>query len=257
MLPRIRLDTLVFERGLAETRTRACALIMAGQVLVDGMVATKAGVTVSVHAEVSLTTPDHPYVGRGGVKLAHALDRLNIVVRNRMVIDIGASTGGFTDVLLQRGATSVAALDVGHGQLAWKLRQDPRVVVLEGINARLLSPTMLPIEFRKVQLITIDVSFISLRLILKVVPSFLRIDSDVIALLKPQFEAGKTEVGRKGVITDPQVHHRVIEEVLTAANEIGLERIAVTPSPITGAKGNKEFFLHMRPVVGMPHSSTH
>ena len=253
MSPRIRLDTLVFERGLADTRTRACALIMAGQVIVDGVVATKAGVTVPVNAKVLLAAPDHPYVGRGGIKLAHALDVLSIAVRNRMAIDIGASTGGFTDVLLQRGATSVAAVDVGHGQLAWKLRQDPRVVVLEGINARLLSPSMLPMKFRKVQLVTIDVSFISLRLILKIVPSFLRTDSDVIALLKPQFEAGRTEVRRKGIITDPQVHNRVIEEVLTTADEIGLKRVAVTPSPVTGAKGNKEFFLHMRLATDISH----
>ena len=175
-----------------------------------------------------------------------------IVVTGRTALDIGASTGGFTDVLLQRGATRVAALDVGHAQLAWKLRQDPRVAVLEGVNARALEPMMLPTDLRSVDLVTIDVSFISLRLILMRVPALLRPDGDVIALVKPQFEAGRSEVGKKGLVTDTAVQRRVVNEVAVAADQVGLSRVAVTPSPITGAGGNQEFFLHLRVQGAMP-----
>ena len=163
-----RLDTLLVERGLVATRERARALILAGQVRVNGQPATKAGHTVQPEDEVTLDTPDHPYVGRGGVKLAHALDVFGITPAGRMALDIGASTGGFTDVLLQRGATRVVAVDVGHGQLDWKLRSDPRVVVMERQNARTLTPQLLPEDARRFHLITIDVSFISLRQILPV-----------------------------------------------------------------------------------------
>ena len=243
---RIRLDTLVVERGLAETRARARALVLAGQVRVDGVASLKAGASIPVNACVTLILPDHPYVGRGGIKLAHALDSFKISVQNRTALDIGASTGGFTDALLQRGATRVVSLDVGRGQLAWKLRQDPRVVVFEGVNARLLAPSLFPNDLQTVDIVTIDVSFISLKLILKQVPPFLRPEANVIALVKPQFEVSRSEVGKKGVVSDPQVRQRVVNDVVVAADEVGLNRVEEIPSTITGAEGNQEFFLHLR-----------
>jgi 23S rRNA (cytidine1920-2'-O)/16S rRNA (cytidine1409-2'-O)-methyltransferase len=242
-MKRVRLDVLLCERGLAASRERARALILAGRVLVDGRAETKAGTAVAPEAALSLLEPDHPYVGRGGVKLAHALDRWAIPVEGRDALDIGASTGGFTDVLLRRGARRVVALDVGHGQLDWRLRTDPRVVVLEGLNARFLAPAMLP---GRVGVVTIDVSFISLRHILPVVPPLLDHDGDVVALVKPQFEAGREEVGRKGIVRDPRVHARVIEEVRAAGAGVGLAPISVISSPIAGATGNQEFLLHLR-----------
>lgn len=243
---RTRLDALVVERGLAPTRARARALVLAGQVRVAGAAVSKAGAAVPDDADVTLAAPDHPYVGRGGVKLAHALDTLGVVADGRTALDIGASTGGFTDVLLQRGAARVAALDVGRGQLAWKLRQDPRVAVIEGVNARGLVSAALPPAFRAVDLITIDVSFISLKLVLPPLPPLLAPDGDVIALVKPQFEAGRAEVGRRGVITDDAVQRRVVDEVRAAADRIGLRPVAETASPLAGSEGNREFFLHLR-----------
>jgi len=239
---RERLDQLVVERGLAPSRERARALILAGQVSVDGQPQTKAGTQVDSAAVVELIAPDHPYVGRGGLKLAHALDTFRIDVQGREALDIGASTGGFTDVLLKRGATRVIALDVGHGQIDWTLRNDPRVLVVEHFNARHLQASDVP---HPVDIVTIDVSFISLRQILPVVPPLLRPNADVIALVKPQFEAGRAEIG-KGVIRDPAVQSRVVEEVSASAREVGLNPVASTPSPITGAKGNVEFLLHLR-----------
>jgi 23S rRNA (cytidine1920-2'-O)/16S rRNA (cytidine1409-2'-O)-methyltransferase len=240
---KLRLDELVVHRGLAPSRERARALILAGQVLVDGHAATKAGTTVDSDADVDLVAPDHPYVGRGGLKLAHALDTFRVDVAGREALDIGASTGGFTDVLLQRGATRVVALDVGRGQLDWRIRNDPRVVVIERFNARHLAPADLP---GPVDVVVIDVSFISLRHILRVVPPLVRPGADVIALVKPQFEAGRAEV-HKGVIRNPAVHERVLAEIRAAGAEVGLTPVASTPSPITGQKGNVEFLLHFRP----------
>jgi 23S rRNA (cytidine1920-2'-O)/16S rRNA (cytidine1409-2'-O)-methyltransferase len=239
---RVRLDQLVVDKGLAPSRERARALILAGQVSVDGQPHAKAGTQIDTSANVELIAPDHPYVGRGGLKLAHALDTFTIAVEGREALDIGASTGGFTDVLLQRGATRVVALDVGHGQIDWTLRNDPRVVVLEHFNARRLQLSDLP---GPVDIVTIDVSFISLRQILPVVPPLLRPGADIVALVKPQFEAGRSEI-RKGVIRDAAVQSRVVEEVTAAAREVGLTAVASTPSPITGAKGNVEFLLHLR-----------
>lgn len=241
-MPRRRLDQIVADRGLAPSRERARALILGGHVLVDGRPATKAGTPVDETADVRLVVPDHPYVGRGGLKLAHALDTFGIGVEGRDCLDIGASTGGFTDVLLQRGAVRVVALDVGHGQLDWRLRTDPRVVVMEGVNARRLVPSDLP---GPTDLVAVDVSFISLRHILPAVPPLLRADADVVVLVKPQFEAGRSEA-RTGVIRDPAVRARVVEEVAAVAAEVGLTRVASTPSPITGQKGNVEFLLHLR-----------
>jgi 23S rRNA (cytidine1920-2'-O)/16S rRNA (cytidine1409-2'-O)-methyltransferase len=228
---------------MLSTRERARALIMAGQVTVDGRVVSKAGTAVAEGAAVELTTPDHPYVGRGGVKLAHALDAFAVPVEGRRALDVGASTGGFTDVLLQRGAASVIALDVGHGQLDWRLRNEPRVIVREGVNARSLSADDVP---HRVEVVTIDVAFISLRHILPALPPFLAAAADVVALVKPQFEAGREEVGKGGLVTDPAVHEAVLARVTDEAAAAGFRRIGMTPSPITGATGNREFFLHLR-----------
>lgn len=250
MVSRKRLDTLVVEHGLADTRARARALILAGRVRVGEEVVTKAGASVPTAASITLVTPDHPYVGRGGVKLTHAIEAFSVHVRGRVAIDIGASTGGFTDALLRCGARAVAALDVGRAQLAWKLREDDRVAVLEGVNARYLTPDGLPPAFRRADLVTIDVSFISVTKILPVVPAVLAPDGDIIVLVKPQFEAGRPEIGKRGVVHDPAVQHRVVDQVAAAGDRIGLTRVAMIPSPIVGAEGNREFFLHLRPAWG-------
>lgn len=242
-MARTRLDQLVTERGLAPSRERARALILAGHISVDGRVISKAGTQIDADAELLLLGHEHEWVGRGGLKLVYALDTFGIAVTGRECLDIGASTGGFTDVLLARGASRVVALDVGHSQLDWSLRTDPRVVVIERFNARRLTPADIPAP---VDIVCIDVSFISLRLILPVVPPLLAPGADVIALVKPQFEAGRHEVG-KGVIHDPEIHARVVDEVSVAAAAIGLTRQATLPSPITGQKGNVEFLLHLRP----------
>ncbi|MEX1128358.1 MAG: TlyA family RNA methyltransferase [Vicinamibacterales bacterium] len=247
-----RLDTLLVDRGLVATRERARALILAGDVRVNGQVATKAGTAVPEDADVSLTAPDHPYVGRGGLKLAHALDVFGIDVSGRRGLDIGASTGGFTDVLLRRGAARVVALDVGHGQLDWKIRSDPRVVTLERVNARTLTPADLPEDLRAFGIVTIDVSFISIRHILPIVPPLLEPGADVIALVKPQFEARREEVGKGGIIRDDAVHTRVVAEVTAAADTLGLRRAGLTDSPITGMEGNREFLLHLRSTPDLP-----
>jgi 23S rRNA (cytidine1920-2'-O)/16S rRNA (cytidine1409-2'-O)-methyltransferase len=242
----VRLDTLLVDRGLAASRERARALILAGSVRVNGQPASKAGASVPADAEVTVAAPDHPYVGRGGLKLAHALDTFAIPVAGRRALDIGASTGGFTDVLLQRGACRVVALDVGHGQLDWKIRNDPRVDVIERKNARTLTVSDLPAGRAPFHIVTIDVSFISLRLILPVVPPLLDAGADVVALVKPQFEAGRAEVGKGGIVRDPAVHARVIEEVGAAADALGLRRAGTIESPIAGMEGNREYLLHLQ-----------
>jgi 23S rRNA (cytidine1920-2'-O)/16S rRNA (cytidine1409-2'-O)-methyltransferase len=238
-----RLDLALVERGLAASRERARALIMAGRVSVDGQVVSKAGAAVAEGAHLEIATPDHPYVSRGGVKLAHALDDFGVDPSGKRALDVGASTGGFTDVLLQRGAAHVIALDVGHGQLHWRLRNDPRVDVHEGVNARALTPADVP---HPVDIVTIDVSFISLAHILPALPPFLASGADVVALVKPQFEAGRDEVGKHGLVTDPAVHDAVLARVTVEAQASGFSRVAMTPSAITGATGNQEFFLHLR-----------
>ena len=241
-----RLDITLVERGLVASRERARAMILAGQVRVDGQPSVKAGTPVAEDAEISIDAPEHPYVGRGGLKLAHALDEFRIEADRRRALDIGASTGGFTDVLLQRGAAGVVALDVGHGQLDWKLRSDPRVVVFERVNARTLTPDTLPEGTRRFDIVTIDVSFISLRQILPVVPPLLAPGADVVALVKPQFEAGRADVGKGGIVRDPDVQARAVEEVTAAAEQLGFVRLGVVESPITGMEGNREFLLHLR-----------
>ena len=240
---KIRLDVALVERGLAASRERARALIMAGQVKVDDRAISKAGTAVAADARIEIAAPDHPYVGRGGVKLAHALEAFGIDPSGKRALDIGASTGGFTDVLLQRGAANVIALDVGRGQLDWRLRNDPRVAVYEGVNARSLTTADVP---NPVDLVTIDVSFISLAHILPALPPLLAVGADVVALVKPQFEAGREQVGKHGLVTDPAVHQEVIERVTAHARATGLVRIAMAPSALKGATGNQEFFLHLR-----------
>jgi 23S rRNA (cytidine1920-2'-O)/16S rRNA (cytidine1409-2'-O)-methyltransferase len=242
-----RLDQLVVARGLAGSRERARALVLAGTVLVDGVPQTKAGALVDEHRTIALKQPDHPWVGRGGLKLAHALDAFAIDVAGARALDIGASTGGFTDVLLSRGAAQVVALDVGRGQLDWRLRTDPRVIAIEGVNARRLMPDDLPAGARRFDIVVIDVSFISLAHILPVVPPLLAPGGRAIALVKPQFEAGRAEVRRGGLVRDPAVQARVIEEIAAAAARVGLHRAALEPSPITGAEGNQEFLMLLTP----------
>ena len=245
-LPRTRLDTLLVTRGLVESRERARALILAGKVEVVGHSSAKAGSLVPDDAEIRVAEPEHPWVGRGGIKLAHALDVFAIDVTARLGLDIGASTGGFTDVLLQRGARHVIALDVGHNQLHWRVRSDPRVTTIENFNARTLSRADLPNLGDGAGIVTIDVSFISLRHILPVVPPLLAPGADIVVLVKPQFEAGREDVGRGGVVKDPAVHDRVLAEVSAAAITVGLLRVGCIESPITGAEGNREFLMHLR-----------
>lgn len=242
-MPKSRLDLLLVARGLVATRERARALILAGEVSVNGRPVTKAGTAVDHEASIQLKQADHPWVGRGGIKLDHALTTFEVDVTGRRALDIGASTGGFTDVLLARGATHVVAIDVGENQLDWRLRTDPRVLCLERVNARYLTPAALPEEHREFDVITIDVSFISLKHILPVVPSVLARHGRLIALVKPQFEAGRADVGTGGIVRDPEVHGRVVEQVAAAAHQVGLVRLGLEPSPITGAEGNREFLM--------------
>ncbi len=245
--PRLRLDALLVQRGLAASRERARALILAGQVHLPGSASPpKPGQAVRADVEVVVRQPDHPYVGRGALKLVHALDTFGIDVQGREALDIGASTGGFTDVLLRRGAAHVVAVDVGHNQMDWRLRSDPRVTCLERINARHLGPADLPDEHRAFDVVTADVSFISLRYILPVVPALLRPGADIVVLVKPQFEAGRDEVGKHGVVRDEGVRARVLAEVVACAKDLGLEARGHTPSPIAGMEGNLEWLAHFR-----------
>jgi len=253
-MPKVRLDQLLVTRGLAQSRERARAMILAGHVSVAGQPAAKAGTMVDETAALSLREADHPWVGRGGVKLAHALDVFRVDVAGRLALDVGASTGGFTDVLLERGARCVVALDVGHGQLDWRLRTDPRVVVIENVNVRHLKAEDLPPDLQTFDVVTIDVSFISLRQVLPSIAPRLRPDGRIIALVKPQFEAGRAEVGKGGIVRDPVVHERVIAERTREAHQVGLERVALEPSPIEGAEGNREFFLLLAPVRRGPEA---
>jgi 23S rRNA (cytidine1920-2'-O)/16S rRNA (cytidine1409-2'-O)-methyltransferase len=242
---KLRLDQLLVRRGLVDSRERAQALILAGQVDLDGRAAVKAGTMVSEHADVRVLGPDHPWVSRGGVKLAHALDTFGIEVGGRLALDLGASTGGFTDVLLSRGAARVLAVDVGRGQLHWKLRTDARVIVVEGVNARYLTPADVAALGGPPGIVTIDVSFISLALILSPLVAIATPATDLVALVKPQFEAGRRDAPR-GVVRDPAVHARVVADLTVKAAAIGWSRLAVTPSPIVGGKGNREFLMHLR-----------
>jgi 23S rRNA (cytidine1920-2'-O)/16S rRNA (cytidine1409-2'-O)-methyltransferase len=246
---RLRLDQLLVERGLVETRSRAQALLLAGLVRVgEGDAARhdrKPGDLVAADAPIELTGRD-PYVGRGGYKLAAALDAFGIDPAGLVCLDVGASTGGFTDVLLQRGARRVYALDVGRGQLAESLRRDPRVVSMERTNARRLTAAMIP---EQVDLATIDVSFISLALVLAPVASSLRRGGQIVALVKPQFEAGRGRTDH-GVVRDPAIHLEVLERIVRVAGGLRVGTRAILASPLTGAEGNREFLAHLAPGPG-------
>jgi 23S rRNA (cytidine1920-2'-O)/16S rRNA (cytidine1409-2'-O)-methyltransferase len=238
-----RLDLLLVDRGLAPTRERAQALILAGRVEVDGRRAEKAGQTVAEDAAIAVGQPPHPFVSRGGVKLAAALDHFRLDPAGLVCLDVGASTGGFTDCLLQRGAARVYAVDVGHGQLDAKLRADPRVLVREKVNARALSAADVP---EAVDLAVVDVSFISLRLILPALSPLVKPGGAIVCLVKPQFEAGRGEVPRGGVVKSPETRRRVVAEVEAAGKALGLSPLGERSSPILGARGNEEVLLGFR-----------
>ncbi len=237
MVKKQRLDVVIADRGLAPSRSRAQALILAGKVRVDGEMETKAGTQIVPEATIEIIAPDHPWVSRGALKLAAALDEFEISPQGVDCLDVGASTGGFTDLLLARGARRVIALDVGRGQLDWRLRNDERVIVMEGINARHLASVDLPFS---VGLATIDVSFISLRLVVPAVMQHLDAGGRLVCLVKPQFEAGRDQVGKGGIVKDESVRRGVIDSTVTALLELGLEHVGTVPSPIKGQKGNLE-----------------
>jgi 23S rRNA (cytidine1920-2'-O)/16S rRNA (cytidine1409-2'-O)-methyltransferase len=238
-----RLDHLLLERGLATSLEKAKALIYAGAVWVDRTPSVKPGRAVSLDVTLEVKEPEHPYVSRGGVKLAGALDHFNLPVGGKIALDVGASTGGFTHCLLLRGATRVHAVDVGYGQLAWTLRQDPRVRVLERRNARYLS---LEDIGERVDLVVIDASFISLKIIISPLLAIVKPGGDILPLVKPQFEVGKGKVGKGGVVRDPEDRKVVLQSLMDHFEELGLRVEGPLESPILGAKGNQEYFFHLR-----------
>jgi 23S rRNA (cytidine1920-2'-O)/16S rRNA (cytidine1409-2'-O)-methyltransferase len=236
-----RLDLLLLGRGLAESREKARALILAGQVLVDGQKADKAGRLVHDDARIELVSQPR-YVGRGGLKLEAALDHFGIPVAGKVCLDVGASTGGFTDCLLQHGAARVYAIDVGTGQLDWRLRNDPRVVVAEQVNARYLSRKEVP---EPIDLAVCDVSFISVTMILPALVKLLATNAEMVILVKPQFELAKHQVGRGGIIRDPTLHQQACQRIEEAVRQLAFE-CQIVPSPVLGAEGNQEFLLYAR-----------
>lgn len=241
-----RLDIILVNRGFFETRQAAAASIMAGVVNVNGQREDKAGKKLAEDVEITITKNICPYVGRGGLKLEGAAKEFHIDLHNKITVDIGASTGGFTDYMLQNGASKVYSIDVGYGQLDWKLRNDNRVVNLERTNIRHLDRTLIeePVDF-----ISIDVSFISLKLVLPVATLLLSNDGQIVALVKPQFEAGKNQVGKKGIVRDLNIHIEVIENVINYASENDLTAVDLIKSPITGAKGNQEYLIQLKKVL--------
>ncbi len=237
-----RLDIILTERGLFDSREKAKAVIMSGQVFVEGQRADKPGVAYPEEAKVEVRGGELPYVSRGGFKLERALDYFGGDVDGKVCIDCGASTGGFTDVMLKRGAKKVYSVDVGYGQLAWSLRQDERVVVMERTNVRYVTPDMFP---DRPEVATIDVSFISLGLVLPAVRSVITESGQVYCLIKPQFEAGREKVGKKGVVREPEVHIEVLENFLSNAEKSGFYVAGITYSPIKGPEGNIEYLGHL------------
>jgi 23S rRNA (cytidine1920-2'-O)/16S rRNA (cytidine1409-2'-O)-methyltransferase len=240
---RVRADVALVEQGLAPSRERARALILAGEVLEGDRPVAKAGELVAAEAALRLRSAPMPYVSRGGVKLAHALDVFGIDPRGCVALDVGASTGGFTDCLLQRGAVRVYCVDVGYGQLHAALARDPRVMVFDRTNIRVAPPDLLP---EKADLVVVDVSFISLRLVLPALPPFARAAAPVVALVKPQFEVGRARVGKGGIVRDEAARADALADVAAAARGLGYEVVGHTVSPITGGKGNVELLLHLR-----------
>jgi len=243
-VPKKRLDLLMVERGLADSRQQAQRLIMAGQVLVDNYPVDKPGTPVPVAADLRVKSAP-PYVSRGGLKLEAALEAFALAVQGQVAADVGASTGGFTDCLLQRGAARVYAIDVGYGQLAWKLQQDPRVVVMDRTNARYLQELPEPVD-----LVTVDISFISLKVVLPATMGWLGPGGQIVALIKPQFEADPQDVGKGGVVRDPAVHRHVLADITGWADKQGLALQGLIRSPITGPAGNVEFLAHWVPEAG-------
>jgi 23S rRNA (cytidine1920-2'-O)/16S rRNA (cytidine1409-2'-O)-methyltransferase len=240
-MKRIRLDLALVERGLVESRSKAQSLVMARRVLVNGKYVDKPGTAVHADDKLAIAQLEHPWVGRGGMKLAHAIREFGIDVTGKTCADIGASTGGFTDVMLKSGARMVYAIDVGYGQLDASLRNDPRVVNCEKVNARYLAATDFP---EPVDFVSIDVSFISLKLILPAVKSFLR--GELVALIKPQFEVGKGEVGKGGIVRDEEKRRAAVDSVVSFARELGLDVKGVIESPVKGAEGNVEYLMWAR-----------
>jgi len=240
-ITKIRIDRLLVERGLVESRERAQSLIIAGQVLVNEQKRDKAGAMVPEDAEIRILGGQLPYVSRGGLKLESALKEFMVSVSGKTALDVGASTGGFTDCLLQHGCEKVYAVDVGYGQMAWKLRQDPRVVVIERTNIRSMDPSLIPVP---VDIVVIDASFISLEKVIPSILKFLATGSDLIALIKPQFEVGREQVGKGGIVRDEIARAAAVEKVVMFFHETGLEVKGVIPSPITGQDGNVEYLIY-------------
>jgi 23S rRNA (cytidine1920-2'-O)/16S rRNA (cytidine1409-2'-O)-methyltransferase len=240
---KIRLDKLLVDRGIASSRERARALILSGIVLVEGNRIDKAGAALDPDVPITLKGEDNPYVSRGGLKLKGALEHFGIRTSGKNVLDVGASTGGFTDCLLMEGARKVYAVDVGYGQLAWKLRTDCRVVNIERTNIRYYSGQHIQEE---IDLVTVDASFISLKLILPAVLRYIKEGGAILALIKPQFEAGRHEVGKKGVVRDESVHRKVVEEMVNFCGELNLDVIGTCESPLLGPAGNREFFIYAK-----------
>ena len=242
-----RLDVLLVKRNLAESRDKAKAIIMAGSVFVDGEREDKAGSSFPVDVRIEVKGHALPYVSRGGLKLEKALANFDVTVEGKVCTDVGSSTGGFTDCMLQNGAVKVFAIDVGRGQLDWKLRQDERVVCMEKTNIRYVTPEDIgePVDFS-----SIDVSFISLTKVLGPIRGYLRSEGEIVALIKPQFEAGREKVGKKGVVREKSTHHEVIEKVAQYANSIGFEVLNIDFSPIKGPEGNIEYLIHLRKCEG-------
>lgn len=251
MATKIRLDVYLTEHGLAESRQRAQGMIMAGQVYVNGKKEEKAGFAVAEAAQVEVRGQTLPYVSRGGLKLEKALNAFQIDLTGAVAIDAGASTGGFTDCMLQRGAAKVYAVDVGYGQLAWSLRSDPRVVCMERTNVRYLSPAVIP---EPLDFATVDVSFISLKLILPALRTLMKPDGRLVCLIKPQFEAGREKVGKKGVVRDQSVHQEVLEQFLTHAAGSGLSVKDIDYSPIRGPEGNIEYLGYLTMEAQPPYT---
>ena len=245
-----RLDVLLVARGLAETRSKAQAIIMSGEVYVDGQKVDKAGVDIPLEAEIEVRGSTCPYVSRGGLKLEKALRDFGVKPEGYVCSDSGASTGGFTDCLLQQGAAKVFAIDVGYGQLAWKIRSDPRVVVMERTNIRYVTPEQLG---EPLDLSVVDVSFISLKIVLPAIRKLLKPNGQVLCLIKPQFEAGKEKVGKKGVVRDPAVHEEVLADFVALAEQLPMTIRNLTFSPVKGPEGNIEFLAHLSMEPGENH----
>ena len=238
-----RLDVLMVERGLAESREKAKAIIMSGNVFVDGQREDKAGASFPEKAVIEVKGSPLKYVSRGGLKLEKAMSHFDVELHDKVCMDVGSSTGGFTDCMLQNGAVKVFAIDVGRGQLDWKLRQDPRVVCMEKTNIRYVTPEDIgePVDFS-----SIDVSFISLTKVLEPIRDYLTEDGEIVALIKPQFEAGREKVGKKGVVREKSTHHEVIEKVTSYAASIGFDILEIEFSPIKGPEGNIEYLVHLK-----------